>query len=80
MYLFVLVIRLFAGLIGGLISGCVRLTAHSAQLVGVLVRDDRQVRARRATAPLPPIRAGHWVALGFFVFMFLLIAYAAIRY
>jgi hypothetical protein len=81
MTLFVLVIRLFVALIGGLVSACARMTVHSVQLVGVLARDDRQVRARRgASPPAGQMPTSHKVIAGFFIFMFLLIAYAVIRY
>lgn len=77
MYLFVLVVRLFAGLIGGLIGALSRMTVHSARLAGVVVRDAQRPRP---SAPSRPRAVGEKVALGFFAVMALLIAYAVIRY
>lgn len=81
MRLLVLVIQLMAGLVTGLASACFRMTVHGAQLAGVLVRDDRRARARRAASPpTTPMPTSHkWIA-AFFVIVILLMTYAVITY
>jgi hypothetical protein len=78
MYLLVLVIRLFAFLIGGLITACIRMVISGAQLVGVLIQDDQRVRAQPGPNPGDRMPAGEKVMAGFFILMFGLIAFAMI--
>lgn len=79
MYLLVLVIRLFTGLISGLIRACAQMAVSGAVLAGVLVQDDRRVRARRAASPAgEPMPTSHKWAAGFFLVVFALLAYGLI--